>query len=138
MNVKYTSKAVGVVGWDCGEGFPEAVRSEQVFTGRQGGIVGRGPGCVKPRAAKGLGLLGNWAWCKVAGLGGGAGSTMGGVKLGKVGSQAPEGLPSTHRALGLPFGREDPLGGLTKEGHGHGLEDEGGLWPDWWQEIQVA
>lgn len=29
-------------------------------------------------------------------------------------------------------------GAVTKEGHGHGFEDEGGVWPDWRQEIQVA
>lgn len=126
MRVKYTSKAVGVVCWDCREGFPEAVRSEQEFTERQGGIVGRGPGCAKLRAAKGLGLLGSWAWCKVAGLGGGAGSMVGGVKPGKVGRVRPWRVSLPHTGLWVfPSRLGDPLGGLTKEGHGHGLEDEG-------------
>lgn len=36
MNIKYTSKVVGVVCWDCQEGFPEElVHSEQEFSGRR-------------------------------------------------------------------------------------------------------
>lgn len=41
----------------------------------------------RPRAVKDLGLLGNWAWCKVAGLG--AGSLGGGGKPGEVGGVRP-------------------------------------------------
>lgn len=133
--MKYPGEAVGVVCWGCQGGFPEAVgHSHQEFTGRQGGIVSRGPGCVKAEGCEGLGaswelgvVRGGWPRCRERGR---RSQTWGSGR-----SQAT--VPHTGLWV-FPEGRGDLLGVLTKQEHGHGLEDKGGIEPDWRQETQAA